>query len=137
MKASTLLLAIVTLSAVGAGSYWLGTRSSAPAPGGASATAAAPAASEAPKPRKLLYYRNPMGLADTSPTPKKDPMGMDYIAVYADEQDEPGTVKVSLDKVQRSGVRTEKVEARQEMLKSQVEAQMRLADIERILGEDL
>ena len=27
--------------------------------------------------------------------------------------------------------------ARQEILKSQVEAQMRLADIERILGEDL
>jgi len=29
--------------------------------------------------RKLLYYRNPMGLPDTSPTPKKDPMGMDYV----------------------------------------------------------
>ena len=34
---------------------------------------------------------------------------MDYIPVYADEQDEPGTVKVGLDKIQRSGVRTEKV----------------------------
>ena len=30
--------------------------------------------------RKILYYRNPMGLPDTSPVPKKDPMGMDYIA---------------------------------------------------------
>jgi Cu(I)/Ag(I) efflux system membrane fusion protein len=29
--------------------------------------------------RKLLYYRNPMGLPDTSPVPKKDWMGMDYI----------------------------------------------------------
>ena len=38
-------------------------------------------------------------------------MGMDYIPVYADEQDDPNTVKVSLDKVQRSGVRTEKVGA--------------------------
>ena len=37
---------------------------------------------------------------------------MDYIPVYADEQDDPGTVKVSLDKIQRIGVRTEKVEAR-------------------------
>ena len=37
---------------------------------------------------------------------------MDYIPVYADEQDEPGTVKVSLDKIQRIGVKTEKVEAR-------------------------
>jgi Cu(I)/Ag(I) efflux system membrane fusion protein len=43
--------------------------------------------------------------------PKKDTMGMDYIPVYADERDDPNTVKVSLDKVQRSGVRTEKVEA--------------------------
>lgn len=31
--------------------------------------------------RKLLYYRNPMGLPDTSPVPKKDPMGMDYLPV--------------------------------------------------------
>ncbi|MDZ4738966.1 MAG: efflux RND transporter periplasmic adaptor subunit [Alphaproteobacteria bacterium] len=56
--------------------------------------------------RQIKYYRNPMGLADTSPTPKKDSMGMDYIPVYADETDEPGTVKISLDKVQRLGVRT-------------------------------
>ena len=35
---------------------------------------------------KILYYRNPMGLPDTSPTPKKDSMGMDYIAVYAGEE---------------------------------------------------
>ena len=33
-------------------------------------------------PRKILYYRNPMGLADTSSVPKKDWMGMDYIPVY-------------------------------------------------------
>jgi Cu(I)/Ag(I) efflux system membrane fusion protein len=31
---------------------------------------------------KILYYRNPMGLPDTSPVPKKDSMGMDYIPVY-------------------------------------------------------
>lgn len=62
--------------------------------------------------RKVLYYRNPMGLPDTSPVPKKDPMRMDYIPVYADEQDDGTTVKVSLDKIQRIGVRTEKVKAR-------------------------
>ena len=28
--------------------------------------------------RKIKFYRNPMGLPDTSPVPKKDPMGMDY-----------------------------------------------------------
>lgn len=55
---------------------------------------------------KILYYRNPMGLADTSPVPKKDGMGMDYVPVY--EGDDDGTtLKVSLDKVQKLGVRTE------------------------------
>ena len=73
----------------------------------------APAASETS--RKVLYYRNPMGLADTSPEPKKDSMGMDYIPVYADEagggDDSAGanTVKISADKIQRSGVRSEEV----------------------------
>jgi membrane fusion protein, copper/silver efflux system len=63
--------------------------------------------------RRVLYYRNPMGLPDTSPVPKKDPMGMNYIAVYeGEETDDRKTVRVSLDKVQRSGVRTEKVEER-------------------------
>jgi Cu(I)/Ag(I) efflux system membrane fusion protein len=60
--------------------------------------------------RRIAYYRNPMGLPDTSPIPKKDPMGMEYIAVYEDEVSGPaGTVRISLDKVQRSGVRTETV----------------------------
>jgi Cu(I)/Ag(I) efflux system membrane fusion protein len=63
--------------------------------------------------RKVLFYRNPMGLPDTSPVPKKDTMGMDYIPVYeADEPSDSKTVKVSLDRVQRSGVRTEPVQAR-------------------------
>lgn len=62
---------------------------------------------------KILYYRNPMGLPDTSPVPKKDSMGMDYIAVY-DEDDgaiaaDPSIVKISVEKVQRAGVRTETV----------------------------
>jgi Cu(I)/Ag(I) efflux system membrane fusion protein len=62
---------------------------------------------------KILYYRNPMGLPDTSPVPKKDWMGMDYIPVYEGEEEESGsTIKVSLDKVQRSGVRTEAAEMR-------------------------
>jgi Cu(I)/Ag(I) efflux system membrane fusion protein len=69
--------------------------------------------SSASSSRKLLYYRNPMGLADVSPVPKKDSMGMDYIPVYEGEEPDDGkTVKVSLDKIQRSGVRSEVVEAR-------------------------
>ena len=57
--------------------------------------------------RHVLYYRNPMGLADTSPVPKKDSMGMDYIPVYAEESGTPGSIRVSLDKLQRLGVRSE------------------------------
>lgn len=57
--------------------------------------------------RKILYYRNPMGLPDTSPVPKKDSMGMDYIPVYADESGDGSSVKISLGKIQRSGVRSE------------------------------
>ena len=44
-----------------------------------------PAKAENAAERKPIYYRNPMGLPDISPVPKKDSMGMDYIPVYADE----------------------------------------------------
>ncbi|MDY0885878.1 efflux RND transporter periplasmic adaptor subunit [Dongia soli] len=60
--------------------------------------------------RRILYYRNPMGLPDTSQTPKKDQMGMDYLPVYADEggqDDPPGTVRISPGRLQTLGVRTE------------------------------
>ena len=92
-----------------ASSYWYVNRLE-PIAMPAAAEQATPAAAAEPR---VLYYRNPMGLPDTSPVPKKDAMGMDYIPVFADEQDDGTTVKVSLDKVQRSGVKTEKVEARQ------------------------
>ena len=62
--------------------------------------------------RKVLYYRNPMGLPDTSPVPKKDSMGMDYIPVYEGEDEDGNVVKVSPGKIQRTGVRTETVERR-------------------------
>jgi Cu(I)/Ag(I) efflux system membrane fusion protein len=59
---------------------------------------------------EILYYRNPMGLADVSPTPKKDSMGMDYIPVCADEVGgAEGTVRVDAERLQRAGVRTEPV----------------------------
>ncbi len=56
--------------------------------------------------RAILYYRNPMGLADTSPVPRQDSMGMDYIPVYAGEGSDDGSVTVSPGKLQRTGVRT-------------------------------
>ena len=57
--------------------------------------------------RKIKYYRNPMGLPDTSPTPKKDSMGMDYIPVYEGEDSDDGSVKLSPGKIQRTGVKSE------------------------------
>ena len=57
--------------------------------------------------RKIKYYRNPMGLPDTSPTPKKDSMGMDYIAVYEGEDTDDGSVKLSPGKIQRTGAKSE------------------------------
>jgi hypothetical protein len=110
MKRGTAWLAGALVLAIGTGAgYWWGSRAlpaaqdpSAPA----SATATAPGAKAE---RKILYYRNPMGLADTSPVPKKDPMGMDYIAVYDGEEPDSGSsqIKISTDKVQKLGVRSE------------------------------
>ncbi len=68
-----------------------------------------PAAEPAPAAeaeRTILYYRNPMGLPDTSPVPKKDSMGMDYIPVYEGGDSDDGSVTVSPGKLQRTGVRT-------------------------------
>ena len=62
--------------------------------------------------REIIHYRNPMGLPDISPVPKKDSMGMDYIPVYADEVEDGNTVKLSPEKIQRSGVKTEVVKKR-------------------------
>ncbi|TFV44514.1 efflux RND transporter periplasmic adaptor subunit [Bradyrhizobium niftali] len=57
--------------------------------------------------RKIKYYRNPMGLPDTSPVPKKDSMGMDYIPVYEGDDSDDGLVNLSLGKIQRTGVKSE------------------------------
>src|ERR1700738_2147006 len=79
------------------------------APTSTSTSPAPPPAPARSGDRKILYYRNPMGLPDTSPVPKKDTMGMDYIPVYADEGSGtvPGTVAISPERIQMLGVRTE------------------------------
>ncbi|WP_061847874.1 efflux RND transporter periplasmic adaptor subunit [Bradyrhizobium sp. DOA1] len=67
---------------------------------------------EAKSDRRIKFYRNPMGLPDTSPVPKKDQMGMDYIPVYDDEDADDGSIKLSPGKIQRSGVKSEPAELR-------------------------
>lgn len=110
---SLALLGLVLGLAVGAGTVlwlWKGNAPGAPME---AAQAAAPGGGPCNgKPAKL--YRNPMGAPDTSPVPKKDSMGMDYIPVCEDEggPENGNVVKVSLDRVQRLGVRSEVVEER-------------------------
>jgi membrane fusion protein, copper/silver efflux system len=70
---------------------------------------AAPSPTAAPSERKVKYYRNPMGLPDTSPTPKKDSMGMAYIPVYEGEDTDDGSVKLSPGRIQRTGAKSEPV----------------------------
>ncbi len=118
-KGSNLTLGLVIGALVaGAGGYWLGSKGAPQTTDSVAATPADDAGTPAKKERKLLYYRNPMGLPDTSPTPKKDPMGMDYIAVYEGEEDgeaneaATGQVKISTEKVQKLGVRTEAAQLR-------------------------
>jgi Cu(I)/Ag(I) efflux system membrane fusion protein len=77
------------------------------------AAAAPPETGDANKgKRRVLYYKNPMGHPDTSPVPKKDSMGMDYLPVYEGEEDDSGAVKVSADRIQKLGVRTEAAQMR-------------------------
>jgi membrane fusion protein, copper/silver efflux system len=106
-RLNSLIILAIGVAAGAAATYWY-----AYPPAAISSPAAAEQSAPAKPERKILYYRNAMGLPDTSPVPKKDSMGMDYIPVYEDEQEDAGTVKVSLEKIQRIGVKTEKVEGR-------------------------
>ncbi|HSN80283.1 MAG TPA: efflux RND transporter periplasmic adaptor subunit [Rhodoferax sp.] len=114
------MIGAVLVALAGTGGYFAGTRGhvgSVSDPTGAPTAAPSSTGDTAAQPaKKLLYYRNPMGLPDTSPTPKKDPMGMDYIAVYAGGADEEATpanqIRISTEKVQKLGVRTEAAQLR-------------------------
>ena len=113
---SRIIIGALALLGVGATGYWFGTRTATQAP---TAPVSIPTAKTE---RKILFYRNPMGLPDTSPAPKKDPMGMDYVPVYEgveepgsgnqatssfDTSEGSGQVKISVEKVQKLGVKTE------------------------------
>ena len=96
---STPIIGAVVLLGVGVTGYWLGTRT-VPMP-------TTPAVSAKAEP-KILYYRNPMGLPDTSPVPKKDSMGMDYIPVFTGDEEASNEKQVVLgiEKVQKLGVKS-------------------------------
>ena len=113
----TAVLLLGVALGIGVGGYWLGRRHVDAVPRITAMTTTGPALSRAPgaaPERKILYYRDPMGLPDRSPVPKKDAMGMDYIPVYeGDEGDGGGSVKISLDKVQKLGVQSTPAELRE------------------------
>lgn len=101
-------MAVAVAAAAGAG-YWFARMEHGAAP----PAGAGPAAAALEGEREILYYRNPMGLPDISPVPKKDSMGMDYIPVHAgDEPADGGAVVVSPARIQTLGVKTAAVEVR-------------------------
>jgi RND family efflux transporter MFP subunit len=109
MSSTVRTIAVVMLIAIALGAgFVLGRRGAPTAP---PPTAAASGGVAAPKSgeRRILYYRNPMGLPDTSAVPKKDQMGMDYIPVYEGDEQGGSGVTVSADRIQALGVRTELV----------------------------
>jgi len=68
------------------------------------------------KEKKILLYKNPMNPSITSKVPAKDPMGMDYIPVYEEEEAPAGgeegvvgRVKINKAQSQLAGVATETV----------------------------
>lgn len=76
----------------------------------------APEKNAAPGVRTIAFYRSPMDPRQTSPAPKKDKMGMDYLPVYEDELSGEGapvpglaTITVDPQRQQIIGLRTAKV----------------------------
>ena len=103
-KSSAILIGAVVVLCVGAAGYGLGVQRTGNIEQKISV-------------KKILFYRNPMGLPDTSPLPKKDSMGMDYVPVFDGEMNATdnkqtastgsGQVSISIQKVQKLGVKSE------------------------------
>lgn len=106
MKRNVIIgIALIAAVALAAG-YWWGhsaaTRDATPVTGNDAGG----------QPRRILYYRHPMGLDDTSPVPKKDAMGMDYVPVYADDAPEGPQVRISPNRLQTLGVQSQPAASR-------------------------
>jgi Cu(I)/Ag(I) efflux system membrane fusion protein len=111
MNRQTLVGVLLALLLGGGAGYWAATRF---ADGHMAAVAVEQKADTKPR---VLFYRNPMNPAITSPVPAQDEMGMDYIPVYAEDEaggkeEPPGTVRIDPVTVQNIGVRTALAERR-------------------------
>jgi len=80
MNKQTVIVVLIALLLGGGGGYWVANNLDG---NGAATDAMTEMASDEPK---ILFYRNPMNPAITSPVPAQDEMGMDYIPVYAEEE---------------------------------------------------
>ena len=78
MNRQVLVVALLTLAMGAGGGYWLALHK-------AQRNGQADSGDAAPAERTVLFYRNPMNPAITSPVPAQDEMGMDYLPVYAEE----------------------------------------------------
>jgi len=77
-------VAAVALIAIGLGAgYWLHS-DTRHAPASSVSAVTSTGAEQRPQSRKPLYYQNPDGKPDYSPTPKKTAAGRDFKPVYAD-----------------------------------------------------
>jgi len=106
MNKSVLITAVAALAIGAVAGYLL-------APGVSTESQAVSQSSTEPE---VLFWRNPMNPAITSPVFTQDEMGMDYIPVYADGgsggSEPAGTVTIDPVVVQNIGVRTASVEQR-------------------------
>lgn len=108
MNKLTLIFVTIALAAGLAGGYYIANTKGVAMPPLPSDLATV-GTETAPQEKEVLFYRNPMNPAVTSPVPAKDAMGMDYIAVYADgagASGPAGTVTIDPVMEQNIGVRT-------------------------------
>jgi len=80
MNKQTVIVVLIALMLGGGGGYWAANNLGG---NGAGTDVTNDMASSEPE---VLFYRNPMNPAITSPVPAQDEMGMDYIPVYAEEE---------------------------------------------------
>ena len=105
MNRQTVIGVLIALLLGGGGGYWAATWLGSGGIPGERDKAMATAGN------RVLFYRNPMNPAITSPVPARDEMGMDYVPVYAekntgDETEPAGMVRIDPVTVQNIGVRT-------------------------------
>jgi len=101
MDKKIIITAMIMLLLGSAGGYWFASQNSA-------------TTADKDQGRKVLFYRNAMNPSVTSPVPAKDNMGMDYVAVYA-EDDAPKEKKVLFYRNPMNPAITSPVAAKDEM----------------------